>query len=85
MRYPLLVAAILLAAPRPAAAQTITFDMGRLLSDPDWSTYRLGFARSLTGPIGYVLYGLHAGEMNQEPQKRSSSPLATPPVRPAAR
>lgn len=64
MRYRLLAAAILLGV-HPAAAQSITFDMGRLLSDPDWSTYRLGFARSLTGPIGYTLYGLHAGETSQ--------------------
>jgi cell wall-associated NlpC family hydrolase len=65
MRYPLMLVGFLLAAPHPAPAQSITFDMGRLLSDPDWSTYRLGFARSLTGPIGYTLYGLHAGEMSQ--------------------
>lgn len=65
MRIPLLVAGTLLALGHPARAQSITFDMGRLLSDPDWSTYRLGFARSLTGPIGYALYGLHAGEMSQ--------------------
>jgi hypothetical protein len=56
---------MLLAASRQAPAQSIAFDMGRLLSDPDWSTYRLGYSRSLTGPIGYTLYGLHAGEGSQ--------------------
>ncbi|MEP7325416.1 MAG: C40 family peptidase [Gemmatimonadota bacterium] len=65
MRHRLLLASILVVLPHSAPAQSITFDMGRLLSDPDWSTYRLGFARSLTGPIGYTLYGLHAGELSQ--------------------
>src|SRR4030095_10372853 len=56
MRYPIFVAAMLLALPKPVPAQSITFDMGRLLSDPDWSTYRLGFARSLTGALGSPPY-----------------------------
>lgn len=62
MRFPLLLVAGFLVGATPSAAQSITFDMGRLLSDPDWATYRLGFGRNLTGPLGYTFFGLHAGE-----------------------
>ena len=56
----------LLAAVAPAQmaqAQGAIVELGRMFSGPDWTTYRIGFGQPLIGPVGYTVYGLHAGEV----------------------
>jgi murein DD-endopeptidase len=53
---------ILVALPPRAAAQGVILEIGRLFSSPDWTTYRIGLAQPIAGPLGYTLYGLHAGQ-----------------------
>jgi cell wall-associated NlpC family hydrolase len=52
----------LLCLPRPAQAQGVIVEVGRLFAESDWTTYRIGFAQPISGPLGYTLYGSHAGE-----------------------
>lgn len=50
------------AIPGRASAQGVIVEVGRMFASPDWTTYRLGFAQPIAGPVGYTLYGTHAGE-----------------------
>lgn len=52
----------LVAVTRAAQGQGVIVEVGRLFASPDWTTYRIGLAQSISGPIGYTLYGTHAGE-----------------------
>ena len=58
----LLALAVLLLPARPLRAQGVILELGRIFASPDWTTYRLGFAQPLAGPLGYTLYGVHAGQ-----------------------
>jgi cell wall-associated NlpC family hydrolase len=48
---------VVLVAPGPLPGQGIALDAGRLLADPDWSSYRLGYTHRLIGPLGTEVYG----------------------------
>ncbi len=56
-RLRLLALAAALGWPGLARAQGVAFETGRLLEDPDWSSYRLVLSGTLTGPLGYGLLG----------------------------
>lgn len=65
MRFPrlLLLAGLLgVTAPGKLSAQSAIFELGRIFSSPGWTMYRIGFGQPLAGPLGYTLYGVHAGE-----------------------
>lgn len=62
-RLLLVVGLIVCGAPRGLVAQVVTAEVGRLLSTPDWTTYSLSWHRRIVGPVGYSIFGLHAGEM----------------------
>jgi hypothetical protein len=49
-------------APTGLHAQSVIFELGRIFSSPEWTTYRIGFGQPLVGPLGYTIYGVHAGE-----------------------
>lgn len=61
MRLPrIALTLIVLASPFAAggaAAQGIAFEAARIISDPDWSAYRLNYTQRLIGPVGGTLYG----------------------------
>jgi cell wall-associated NlpC family hydrolase len=52
----------LIGLSRPAQGQGVIVEVGRLFATADWTTYRVGFAQPISGPLGYTLYGTHAGE-----------------------
>lgn len=54
--------ALLLGAAGPLQAQVLGFDVGTLLAGSNWDVYRLSYGRSLTGPLGYRIYGAHASQ-----------------------
>jgi len=53
----LVVTATLALWPGLAAGQGVALEAGRLLEDPDWSSYRLVLSGTLAGPLGYGLLG----------------------------
>ncbi len=54
--------ASLMTSPGTLSAQSVIFELGRIFSGSGWTTYRVGLAQPLSGPLGYTVYGLHAGE-----------------------
>lgn len=49
--------ALLLAPPRPAAAQGVAFQLGRLFVDGGWTSFGASWARPVLGPVSLSLGG----------------------------
>ena len=55
-RLVLLLAAII-AAPRPAAGQGVSLQVGRLFDDGGWTAYSISWTRTVLGPLGMQMGG----------------------------